>query len=670
MKKSIYIALALAGILSMNSCSDDEFLPGNPNMEVQGETLSALYGDSLPFTIKASDVDVPLSTLKARLFYGEELVSETVVRTKTSGSDYTGKVFVPYYPGTIDGRATLKFVLQNIHFTTTETEHQVTLSRPDFPYLTLVDEDGGEYLMKKTSLYNYSVTGRFPEHLKATIKSPKVGVNGNELTFGWDNNNVIAEGKNVDPINFAGKSSAAYDVTFNTLTFVASPLTSVLFDGEKMEAVDASNYKIQKTLTQGQTIAINGLEVGDWWLNPDYFEKGEGGTLIFLPVSGEYRVNANLSKKYFSVTRMNGDKEATLSNDGHGALWLMGFGVGSPSQDYQFGWNDGRNYCMPEISSKVYQFTAIAGPERNSTFGQRIRTDYVDCKFFYVNGYNQGEFGSSNLLKLAPGSEAYLKVADSGNIGLADGVNLEEGATYVLTVDLTAGNEKGVLSFKKIGEAIKPVLVQTLYFDFGSKIAAQGTLTEGEDENGHYWNNITNNTSADKYAAAGTVYTPLVNSGNVSTGYELTLNDRFSTNGKSGGGGLLAPLKDLLGDMAIVSATEDYFFTESSEDNRSFTFSGLDKSKGYKFYIFGSRNTTEVRIVNYTMLGTNEYVGELQTSGTDCGGQGINQNIKNVCVSEMVYPDADGKIKVTLSKKQGQFAALNTLKIEEYTLPK
>ena len=31
MKKNIYIILAMAGILSMNSCSDDEFLPGSPS---------------------------------------------------------------------------------------------------------------------------------------------------------------------------------------------------------------------------------------------------------------------------------------------------------------------------------------------------------------------------------------------------------------------------------------------------------------------------------------------------------------------------------------------------------------------------------------------------------------------------------------------------------------
>ena len=37
----------------------DEFLPGNPSMEIKAENADALFGDSLPFTIKASDVDVP-----------------------------------------------------------------------------------------------------------------------------------------------------------------------------------------------------------------------------------------------------------------------------------------------------------------------------------------------------------------------------------------------------------------------------------------------------------------------------------------------------------------------------------------------------------------------------------------------------------------------------------
>lgn len=173
MKKSIYITLALAGILSMNSCNDDEFLPGNPSMEIKAENADALFGDSLPFTIKASDVDVPLSTLKAQLFYGEEQVSETVIRTKTSGSDYTGKIYIPYYANIPNGKATLKYILQNIHFTTTEQETELTLARPDFPYLTLVDEEGQEYRMDRQSMYHYSVSGDFSQKMKVYIKLRK-----------------------------------------------------------------------------------------------------------------------------------------------------------------------------------------------------------------------------------------------------------------------------------------------------------------------------------------------------------------------------------------------------------------------------------------------------------------------------------------------------------------
>lgn len=667
MKKSIYIILVLAGILTMNSCSDDEFLSGNPDMEFITGKMSALYGDSLPFTIKASDVDVPLSTLKAKLFYGEELVSETVLRTRTSGEDYTGKVFVPYYPNVIDGRATLKFVLQNIHFTTTEMEREVVLSRPDFPYVTLVDEMGEEYLMKKQSLYNYSVTGSFPQDLKAYIKTPKVGENGNELIFGWDNDNLLSEGKNVNPITFSGTAAEPYEVTFNALTYEVTPLVNVLFDGEKMTAQDANTYLIQKSFTQGQSIVVSGIDMSGWWINPDYFTKESNGTLTFLPVDGKYRVVANMKQKYFGITRMDGDNDASLSDNGHGAIWLMGWGVGSPSLNFQFGWNDGNNYCVPEISSRKYQFTGVAGPEHNSVYGQRFRFDYISGKFFFQNGYGN-EF--SQLTLANDGTESLIQLTDSKNIELASGASLEEGATYVLTVDLTAGNDKGVLSFKKIADGEvkpEPAVVQTLYFDFGSNgtNTARGEQTENPDGNGNYWNNIVNNSG--NYATAGTVYSSLINAENTQTTYALTLDSRFTTNGASGGGGLLDPTGDNLGDLAIPSATGDYFFIEQSEDNSSFTFSGLDKNKGYKFYAFGSRKATDVRTALYKVSGYNNDEGELQIAGTNCGGEGINQNVAKIYVSELIFPDDDGKIKFTIARQEGSYIALNVLKIEEYT---
>lgn len=217
----------------------------------------------------------------------------------------------------------------------------------------------------------------------------------------------------------------------------------------------------------------------------------------------------------------------------------------------------------------------------------------------------------------------------------------------------------------EIPEPATPVLVQTLYFDFGSQTDGRGSMTEGPDANNHYWNNITNNDG--NYAAINTVYSSLVNSENTSVTYELTLNSRFSTNGQSGGGGLLEPQEELLKDFAVASATEDYFFIESGENNSSFTFSNLDPKKAYKFYAFGSRSTTQTRTAYYTMTGLNHYQGELQTSGTNCGGEGINQNIQNICESELIYPDDAGNIKFTVSRKNGDYIALNVLKVEEYT---
>lgn len=218
-----------------------------------------------------------------------------------------------------------------------------------------------------------------------------------------------------------------------------------------------------------------------------------------------------------------------------------------------------------------------------------------------------------------------------------------------------------------IPEPATPVLVQTLYFDFGSITANQGSKTEGPDVNNNYWNNITNNVAGNKYAAINTVYSPLVNSENTPTTFELNLNSRFSTNGKSGGGGLLEPQAELLNDFAVASVTEDYFYIESGENNSSFTFSNLDTEKAYKFYAFGSRSNTQTRTAYYTMSGLNLYQGELQTSGTNCGGEGINQNIQNICESALIYPDGDGNIKFTVSRKNGDYIALNALKVEEYT---
>lgn len=441
-----YIVLFLF-IASVVACKEDYEYPlggGNPVMELQEVPATALFGDSIPFSVNVKDDGTQLSTVKVQLYFSGDLVSETVIRTKEYGN-YSSKIYVPFFKDISDGTAQLKFVLENVGMVKNEQEQDLDLSRPDFPYLTLVAEDGEEYRMEKESLNQYSVTHDFPQSFRAHIKSPKVGAYGNELLFGKSDTDEIIAGESVDLISFSGTAISAYDVTFNTLTYEYGPVVEMTFDGADMIPLDADRYSVQKAFTQGQTIEVTGIELADWWSDPDYFRQETNGLLTFLPVSGEYRVIADMEAKSFSVTRMNGEEEATLSEDGHGALWMMGWGVGSPSLDTQFGWNPGAAYCVAEISPKTYQFTGIAGPEHGSSFGQRFRTDYLDFKFFFQNDWG-GEFSS---LTLAPGSENFIKLTDSWNIGLADGVTLEEGTTYILTVNLTAGNDNGIVSFEK-----------------------------------------------------------------------------------------------------------------------------------------------------------------------------------------------------------------------------
>ncbi|MDC2621968.1 hypothetical protein, partial [Bacteroides ovatus] len=41
--------------------------------------------------------------------------------------------------------------------------------------------------------------------------------------------------------------------------------------------------------------------------------------------------------------------------------------------------------------------------------------------------------------------------------------------------------------------------------------------------------------------------------------------------------------------------------------------------------------------------------------------------IQNVYASEVIFPDENGEIKFTVSRKEGDYIPLNVLKIEEYT---
>ncbi|MCF0196265.1 MAG: SGNH/GDSL hydrolase family protein [Bacteroidaceae bacterium] len=203
---------------------------------------------------------------------------------------------------------------------------------------------------------------------------------------------------------------------------------------------------------------------------------------------------------------------------------------------------------------------------------------------------------------------------------------------------------------------------QTFYIDYGAAISTNGEKTLGADVNGHYWTNVTSTTSHNHiYPQA----VQMVNSQNQTTDYRVEIGSFFNTNGKQNGA-LLSPKKELLGDLAIATATHDYMFVETWLDYNVVRFAGLDVTKAYRFYTFGSRTDTNARIGDFEFRGENVWTGTHQMSGQGIGDGGYNGNNKDILVSDPIFPDAQGVITMTMIKKnKSGMIHVNAMKVEE-----
>ncbi len=193
---------------------------------------------------------------------------------------------------------------------------------------------------------------------------------------------------------------------------------------------------------------------------------------------------------------------------------------------------------------------------------------------------------------------------------------------------------------------------QTFFVDFGPNDVTNGNSTVNPDANGFYWNNVTNPS-----AAGGPV--SLVDTLNQVTSAYVQVTTTFSSNGINHGG-LLASDPTLLGNLAVNTATQDYFFTTGTS---SIEIGGLDAGAGYVFDLFGTRQTTITRETQYTLTGTASDVGVLQTSGAGIGDAGYDGNNNTFYTSGIVYADGSGVITLDVSVSAGGFAYLGMMRV-------
>lgn len=426
----LYVSV-LSGILLFAGCENEpEYFTTDvgPQMTVKSYTEDVYMGASVKFSIDLQDA-VPLSTLKASLLFDDTEVSNVTIRTRETGV-YDSEISVPLLADIPDGVASLVFSAQNTGLgITTETVY-VNVARPDFDEMSLV-VDGKSYRMEKTGSYVYSATDNFPASASATVVSPAVNDDGDVITIGWDGSALAADGR--DPIPFAVPRDGVYTVEVDLMNLTASPLGNISVTLTETEPAAVVN------LLQECTVDFNGInDISGWDLDFDFFRLEDDNTVTFKAIDGLYRLTADFSSKFVKVEAMaDRNSTATLSDDGSGAVWMIGANFGKPVIGPSWNTTEGA-YCLSQINPKIHQITLAAGAS--------IAASGYSVKFYGEKGWG-GEFGKSaySAVNGSVDGVELIKVVDSGNIEPAEGASLELGVYYTFTLDLTAGRDAAVL---------------------------------------------------------------------------------------------------------------------------------------------------------------------------------------------------------------------------------
>lgn len=462
MKTLKYIALSLLAAACTTACKDEpELLTTDigPEMTVVSADGSGVFGGQVNFEVTMTD-RYPLSTLKAQVFFDDEMVAQEVIRTKTDGT-YPGAVTIPFYKNVPDGQATLRLVGQNIRFGLTTIERPLAVSRPEPDHLIFILGEE-EYRMEPTGVkYEYAVTDVFPQKPQGYISTPELDAAGSVVTFGFDaeQGGVVAD--STEPIPFANSNAGEYTITFNLKTFEGSPFTKLLFNDTEMTMVDNDNYSLVTTLTQNQTYTLAGIgDFAQWDIDRDFFERADASNpeeLTFLPMTGMYKVTANFKHSYLKIEAMKSATEyASLAADGSGnAIWVVGAGIGKPVVKNGDGWDMGSmGLCLARVADKKFQITLVAGISINASS--------FNFKFFWPKDWDKGEFlGKTNATMTNPygvltTSSALVKFSDGGNLDLSEGQTLDPGGIYRFTIDVSGGTMASVLTVEKVGEQELP----------------------------------------------------------------------------------------------------------------------------------------------------------------------------------------------------------------------
>ena len=166
-------------------------------------------------------------------------------------------------------------------------------------------------------------------------------------------------------------------------------------------------------------------------------------------MTGTYTIKAVFAENGFRIFAGDTKDPAKLNADGTGAVWIIGDAIfGKPTFVHAQGWWTDTDHalCMAPVADKIYQVTLTVGKQLKA--GKS-----VNFKFFGQAGWGVEFKGTAGSHWLKTASATFLigdgNGHDNGNIYLADGAELVDGETYVLTIDCSKGMVPATLSVEK-----------------------------------------------------------------------------------------------------------------------------------------------------------------------------------------------------------------------------
>ena len=278
-----------------------------------------------------------------------------------------------------------------------------------------------------------------------------------------DSGNIYATGsvQAGKAYRFTFDMSAGRDATVLTCDEIdiATNVQDISLNGVSANKIDDVTYRVPCVdLTKDAAITIDGVSYQSWWPDPDYLYV-DGSTLKFGAATGKYMVDLHLDNGYAVFKRLNsGGTDKATSDDG--AVWLMAWGLANwkfcndDSSTNELAFNPGSAYCMAEVEDGVFQFSGYAVEQTDAvTLGGRFRFDYMSAKWFGQDGWGneKGKIkGTETQVVYTERALQYLAEKTGGdNIELAEGVTLEIGSFYVLTVDISVDGVETVDFYKK-----------------------------------------------------------------------------------------------------------------------------------------------------------------------------------------------------------------------------